>query len=35
MLVVRKNDGFLRLCIDYRQSNKFTVRNKLAAPLTV
>ena len=31
-LFVKKNDGTLRLCIDYRQLNKVTVRNKYPLP---
>ena len=32
VLFVRKKDGTLRLCIDYRQLNKVTVRNKYPLP---
>lgn len=28
MLFVRKKDSTLRLCIDYRQLNKVTIKNK-------
>jgi hypothetical protein len=34
-LFVRKNDGTLRLCIDYRQLNKMTIKNKYPLPLTI
>ena len=32
MLFVKKKDGTLRLCIDYRQLNKVTVKNKYPLP---
>ena len=32
MLFVKKKDGTLRLCIDYRQLNKLTVKNKHLLP---
>lgn len=31
-LFVKKKDGTLRLCIDYRQLNKVTIRNKYLLP---
>ena len=32
MLFVKKKDGTLRLCVDYRQLNKLTVKNKYSLP---
>ena len=32
VLFVKKNDGTLRLCIDYRQLNKLTIKNKYLLP---
>ena len=32
MLFVKKKDGTLRLCIDYRQLNKLIVKNKYPLP---
>ena len=32
VLFVKKKDGTLRLCIDYRQLNKFIVKNKYLLP---
>ena len=32
MLFVKKEDGTLRLCLDYRQLNKLTVKNKYPLP---
>ena len=31
-LNIKKKDGTLRLCVDYRQLNKMTVRNKYPLP---
>ena len=33
MLFVKKKDGTLRLCVDYRQLNKMTVKNKYPLPM--
>ena len=32
MLSVKKKDGSLRMCIDYRQLNKLTIKNKYPLP---
>ena len=32
VLFVKKNDGSLRLCIDYRELNKVTIRNQYPLP---
>ena len=32
MLFVKKKDGTLRLCIDYRELNKITIKNKYPLP---
>ena len=32
ILFVKKNDGSLRLCIDYRELNKVTIRNQYPFP---
>ena len=32
MLFVKKKDGTVRLCVDYRQLNKMTVKNKYPLP---
>ena len=32
MLFVKKKDDTLRLCVDYRQLNKMTVKNKYPLP---
>ena len=32
MLFVKKMDGIVRLCIDYRQLNKVTIKNKYPFP---
>ena len=32
MLCVKKKDGTLRMCIDYRQLNKVTIKNKYPLP---
>ena len=32
MLFVKKNDGSMRLCVDYRQLNRVTIRNNYPLP---
>src|SRR5262249_42441079 len=32
VLFVKKKDGYLRLCIDYRQLNRVTVKNRYLLP---
>ena len=32
VLFVKKKDGSLKMCIDYRQLNKFTIKNKYSIP---
>ena len=32
VLLVKKKDGFMRLCVDYRQLNKVTIKNKYPLP---
>jgi hypothetical protein len=32
ILFVKKNDGFMRMCIDYRELNKVTIKNKYPLP---
>jgi len=33
VLFVKKKDGTLRLCIDYREMNKITIKNKYPLPI--
>ena len=32
VLLVKKRDGSMRLCIDYRQLNKVTIKNRYPLP---
>jgi len=32
VLLVKKKDGSFRLCVDYRQLNKYTIKNKYPFP---
>lgn len=32
MLFVKKNDGMMRMCIDYCQLNKLAIKNKYPLP---
>ena len=32
MLFVKNNNGTMRLCIDYRQLNKVTIKNRYSLP---
>ena len=32
LLFVRKKDGSLKMCIDYRKLNKVTIKNKYSIP---
>jgi len=33
VLFVKKKDGTLRLCVDYRELNKITIKNKYLLPI--
>lgn len=32
MLFVKKNDGLMKMCIDYRELNEITIKNKYPLP---
>jgi len=32
VLLVKKNNGSMRLCVDYRQLNKVTIKNRYPLP---
>ena len=32
MLLVKKKDGSMRFCVDYRQLNKVTIKNRYSLP---
>jgi len=32
VLLVKKKDGSMRLCVDYRQLNKLTIKNRYSLP---
>ena len=34
VLFLRKKDGYLKMCIDYRQLNDITIKNKYTIPRT-
>lgn len=33
VLLVKNNDGSMRLCVNYRQLNKVTIKNKYPLPM--